>query len=330
MNLSRRDFMKTSAGAAAAGLVSTAAAKTPEEVVREVKFIDIHAHATEGSFPNIGGRQILSRPEQLLAHYDRLGVEKGVLLGLGNPENFIGGMSTESILRICKTYPGRFIPGCNIDPRACGNDPSVNFGDFIKRYRDLGCRLLGEVVANFPVSDPRLQNLFRGCEEAGIPLTFHMSSHRGFSYGIVDDPGMPQLELSLQRFPKLKIFGHSPAFWSEIGTYETVDERNGYPKGPVKEEGAIPRLMRKYPNLYGDLSAGSGCRALSRDPAYAAKFLTEFQDRIMFGLDICCPTGYVSPLPEFLRNLFLSGSISEAVFRKVARGNQIRLLGLPS
>ena len=103
--------------------------------------------------------------------------------------------------------------------------------------------------------------------------------------------------------------------------------RFGYPTGPVKE-GRIPKLMRKYPNLYGDLSAGSGNNALARDLDYAGKFLTEFQDRIMFGIDICDPNGYVSPLPGFLRELRASGAISETVFRKVARENQIRELGL--
>ena len=326
--MNRRDFIRTGSAALAVGVAGTAAAKTPDEVIAEVRYVDIHAHATESPFPKMGGHQMLCQPEELIAHYDRLGVEKGCLLGLGNPENFIGGMSTESILRLCARYPDRFIPGCNVDPRCCGNDPSVPLGDMIKGYRDRGCRLVGEVCANIPISDPRIQNLFKGCEEAGLPLTFHMSSHRGFSYGIVDDPGMPQLELSLRRFPNLKIFGHSPAFWSEIATYETVDERNGYPNGPVREEGRLPKLLRKYPNLYGDLSAGSGCRALSRDAAYAAKFLTEFQDRIMFGIDICIPDGYVSPLPGFLRDLYRSGAISETVFRKVARENQLRLLGL--
>jgi hypothetical protein len=65
-----------------------------------------------------------------------------------------------------------------------------------------------------------------------------------------------------------------------------------------------------------------------RDPEYAAKFLTEFQDRIMFGIDICDPNGYVSPLPGFLRELRKSGAISEKVFRKVARENHIKQLGI--
>jgi predicted TIM-barrel fold metal-dependent hydrolase len=102
--------------------------------------------------------------------------------------------------------------------------------------------------------------------------------------------------------------------------------RFGYPKGPVKE-GRIAQLMRKYPNLYGDLSAGSGCNALARDRAYAAKFLTEFQDRLMFAMDICAPA-HRSGLPELLKDMRDKGEISQTVFNKVAHGNARRILGI--
>jgi predicted TIM-barrel fold metal-dependent hydrolase len=273
-------------------------------------------------------KQPLCCAEQLLAHYDRLGIEKGCILGLGTPENFIGGMSNESILRLSAEYPDRFIPFCVVDPRACGNTPFAQFRDVLMHYRDRGCKGFGELCANIHLLDPRMQNLFKACEEVDLPVTFHMTTMSGWSYGVIDDAGLPELEICLQRFPKLRFFGHSSAFWSEITVCSSMQERNSRGKGPIEEEGAIQRLMRKYPNLYGDLSAGSGACALMRDPAYAAKFLTEFQDRIMFGIDICDPGGYVSPLPGFLRELRTSGAISETVFRKVARENQIRQLKL--
>jgi len=107
----------------------------------------------------------------------------------------------------------------------------------------------------------------------------------------------------------------------------TPDERGGYPKHPVHEEGAVPKLFRRYGNLHGDLSAGSGCNALTRDPEYAVRFLNEFQDRLFFGTDICAPDT-PTPLVDFLLGLRNSGMISETVFQKVARENAIRLLGL--
>jgi len=325
MESTRREFISVGGAAVLAGCATSQGVLANDDV----KYIDIHAHCTEDPLPQMGSlKQPLCCAEQLIAHYDCLGIEKGCILGLGTPENFIGGMSNESILRLCSAYPDRFIPFCVVDPRSCGNTPYAQFRDVLMHYRDRGCKGFGELCANIHLLDPRMQNLFKACEEVGLPVTFHTTPMCGWSYGVVDDSGLPALEICLQRFPKLRFFGHSSAFWSEITVCRTMQERNSRGKGPIKEEGAIQRLMRKYPNLYGDLSAGSGACALMRDPAYAAKFLAEFQDRIMFGIDICDPNGYVSPLPGFLRELRGSGAISETVFRKVARENHIRELGL--
>ena len=73
------------------------------------------------------------------------------------------------------------------------------------------------------------------------------------------------MEYTLRQFPNLKIFGHGPVFWSEIGKLETVGQRAVYmsdkgkqferlPSGPITEEGTVPKLFRMYPNLQGDLS----------------------------------------------------------------------------
>ncbi len=292
-------------------------------------FIDIHVHTmrTPG-FPRPCDRQTYASPAQLLAGYDEVGVERAAVLPECNPECSTTLQSVEEVLQIAADSGGRFVPFCNADPRAIGNSPFSPLGDLLKYYRDLGCRGVGEVCANLSILDPMVQNLFKGAQEAGLPLTFHLTPYIGCSYGLVDEAGLPGLELVLQRFPNLRIFGHSQTFWAEISVIRSVADRLGYPAGTV-EEGAIPRLMRKYPNLYGDLSAGSGCNALTRDRAYASKFLTEFQDRLFFGTDICQPTmPTLRPLAKFLRELRDSGEITQTVFRKVARENAIRELAL--
>jgi predicted TIM-barrel fold metal-dependent hydrolase len=330
MDTTRRDFIKTGVAASAAtGVAASVMADDVEKTIAETKFIDIHAHCTEYEMPPVYGKgvQPLCVAEQLIAHYDKLGVEKGVILALCNPENFIGGMSTEQILRTCAKAPDRFIPSVAADPRGLGNNAFGDFEYLFKYYRDKGCKICGEVCANLHFIDPIMQNYFKGCEAAGLPLTFHIAADENWLYGLIDEKGLPELELCLQRFPKLNFLGHSQTFWCEIGKYRTWDERTGYPKGPV-EEGRIPQLMRKYPNLYGDLSAGSGNNALARDLDYAGKFLTEFQDRIMYGVDICAPKGYVSPLDQTMKTLLRTGRISTTVYKKVARENQIRILGL--
>jgi predicted TIM-barrel fold metal-dependent hydrolase len=289
-------------------------------------FIDIHGHFLKSpGFPR-NGKPSFSTPEQLIERYDFLNIEKAVVLPVVNPECTYASQSNEEVIEVAEKT-GRFIPFCNIDPRALDNSPWSPFGDILKFYRDKGCKGIGEVCANLPFMDPLVQNLFKGAEESGLPLTFHISPTIGQNYGLYDDPGLPQLEISLQKFPNLKFFGHSQTFWAEIARLETPGERYGYPLSTVKEEGVIPKLMRKYPNLYGDLSAGSGCNALKRDKKYAVKFLDEFQDRLMFGTDICAPDT-PTPLVDFLLELKNSGDIPECVFNKVARGNAIKILKL--
>jgi len=149
----------------------------------------------------------------------------------------------------------------------------------------------------------------------------------GGLYGLYDDPGLPQLERSLQLFPDLVFLAHSQTFWAEMGTLDTPGDRYGYPMYPVREEGVVPKLMRRYPNLYGDLSAGSGCNALRRDREYGIRFIHEFQDRLLFGTDICAPDT-PTPLVDYLLLLREEGDISKKVFEKIARTNAIKLLGL--
>ena len=290
-------------------------------------FIDIHVHTTRkaGLLSDYG--ETYATPEELFKGYDEVGIERGVLLPEINPECSHVLMSNEECLDLAEKYD-RFIPFCNIDPRMLSNNWTAGLDRMMIYYKERGCKGIGEVCCNLDILDPRMQNFFRCAEIADMPVTFHMSPYVGYAYGIVDDAGLPKLEETLKRYPKLKLFGHSQTFWAEISTIRDYNDRFGYPKGPVTE-GAIPRLMRKYPNLYGDLSAGSGCNALSRDPEYAVKFLNEFQDRLFFGTDICQPTmPTLRPLANFLNDLLAKGAISQTVFNKVARENAIRVLEL--
>jgi hypothetical protein len=289
-------------------------------------FIDIHVHfrSTPG-FPRAGG-QTYATPEQLIERYDAIGVERAVVLPGVNPECSHVPQSNEEVLMVAEKN-SRFIPFCNVDPRALSNSIEAPLGKIFSYYKERGCKGIGEVCANLHFLDPLVQNLFKGAEESGLPLTFHIAPQIGGHYGLYDQPGLPQLETSLQRFPKLMFFGHSQAFWAEIAPLKSPFDRWGYPNGPVETDGRVVKLMRKYPNLYGDLSAGSGCNALKRDRAYGVWFLNEFQDRLFFGTDICAPDT-PTPLADYLQELRASGEISEAVFRKVARENAIRVLGL--
>jgi len=299
-------------------------------------FIDIHAHAYRKHPPILVQ---FCTAEQVLERYDQAGIEKGALLPIVSPEIYLP-QANEEILDMVEQYPDRFIPFCNIDPRALTNSADAPLGDLLRYYRDQGCKGLGEVMPNMPMMDPMVQNLFKHAQDVGLPVIFDGSDQVGGDFGLYDDPGLPQLEHTLQRFPELIMLGHGPVFWSEIGRLETPAERSSVfrpdggqvgcrPSGPIKEEGVVPKLLRRYPNLYGDLSDPNPWNALARDSEYGPKFLTEFQDRLLFGTDIC---SFEMPFPmvDLLLEWRDTKKISEEVFNKVARENAVKLLGLES
>jgi predicted TIM-barrel fold metal-dependent hydrolase len=101
----------------------------------------------------------------------------------------------------------------------------------------------------------------------------------------------------------------------------------GYPTGPVTEGGRLPELLRRYDNLWADISAGSGHNAISRDPDFGYAFLENFQDRVLYGTDICWP-GQEVQQSQFLLDGLGSGRLSQQAFDKIARTNAEGLLGL--
>ena len=291
--------------------------------------IDIHAHCYRKPFLNMPGSDPWPTPENLLPRYDKLGVDKAVIQLLIGPEFYLP-TTNEDALEIAATYPDRFIPFCNIHPQAFGNSPFTKLEKVMMRYKEAGCKGIGEVIVNRHFTDPFMQNFFRAIEETDFPMTIHVAHRAGNCYGIIDEPGLPELDETLSRFPNLKILGHAMSFWSEIGPLDTIYGRAGYPKGKITEDGALVKIMRKHPNLYGDLSAGSGANALTRDPEYAVKFMTEFQDRLCFGIDICSANERPADhkLLDFMNKMLADNCISREIYDKIMYKNAVALLKL--
>ena len=79
--------------------------------------------------------------------------------------------------------------------------------------------------------------------------------------------------------------------------------------------------------LYGDLSAGSGYNAISRDREFGIAFLNEFSDRLLFGTDIA-NVPQETPIVGYLDELRDAGAISDEVYERVTWKNANRVLGL--
>jgi len=289
-----------------------------------VKKIDIHVHSTrKKGMPRPDGTDYATA-EELRDLYDRMGIEFGVLLPSVNIEGTFHHNTNEDMQDIALQYPESFVWFCNIDPRMGWNSPEADLSYFIEYYKAQGAKGIGELCCSLSFDDPYVENLFYHAEKCGMSVTFHIGEERN-DYGLIDDPGLPRLEGALKKFPNLKFLGHSQKFWAEISS--DVGDRNGYPTGKVKPGGRLVELMRKYPNLCGDLSAGSGQNALMRDPEFAYQFLEEFQDRLFFGTDICAPTNWLE-LSFFLDDAVENGHISQECYNKVCRENALRLLGM--
>ncbi len=298
-----------------------------------VKYIDIHAHAYRRPVPFVVE---FCTAEQLVRRYDEAGIEMGAVLPIVSPEIYFP-QANEDILDMVEAYPDKLFPFCNIDPRVLTNSADAPLDRVLNYYKDRGCKGIGEIMLNRPMNDLMVQNLFKHAEKVGLPVTCDGSDQLTGDFGLYDDPGLPQLEHTLQRFPKLDMIAHGPVFWAEITrlprpalrktTFTPNGDQVGWivPTTKIQEEGVVQQLFRQYPNLYGELS--DAYVQLARDDEYGPKFLTEFQDRLFFGTDLC----HVS-VPFNLKNLLdswhKSGKISDTVFRKIVRENAIKYFKL--
>ena len=77
-------------------------------------------------------------------------------------------------------------------------------------------------------------------------------------------------------------------------------------------------------SIHGDLSAGSGAGAVSRDLDFGREFLIRRQDRIVFGTDFLAPKQDVPQFELFETKLKLPDEVGTKIFR----GNARKLLGL--
>lgn len=291
--------------------------------------IDMHVHP---HFP--GGPERLRggtwpAPEEVRSAYERLNIEKGVIMSCYAPEHMHDPITSRDAESMFQRYPETFAGWfCAIDPRMCTNSPQSNLSYYLDFFRERGAVGAGELQANMYIDDPRMLNLLSHCEKCNMPVTIHFGKPGGVC-GVADDLGLPRLEKVLASFPKLRILGHAMAFWSELSADVTSETREQYPCGPVIPEGRLPMLLRKYPNLLCDISAGSGLNALTRDPEYTFRFIEEFYERIYFATDISSPQtiGQTAvKLCAFLDQGYQDGNISLTAYRAICRENALALL----
>ncbi len=235
------------------------------------------------------------------------------------PDGTHAGIAFADLLRARDEYPQRFIPGYCPHPLK-GDAPGL----FEAACRIHGVRVCGEWKFRIPFDDPRCLNLFWKAGELGCPVVFHLdipfvtdaaSGKRRYLpswYGGT----VANLERALQACPETTFIGHAPGFWREIsGDADQCTE--GYPSGPVTPGGRLYRLFDTYPNLYADISAGSGHTAISRDLEHGRAFMKRYSDRLLFGRDY-----YGGKWGELVETI----GLDDAAKARIYNGNALQLV----
>jgi predicted TIM-barrel fold metal-dependent hydrolase len=309
MSYSRRQFLVTST---AALIARGAGAQATAEPV-----IDIHQHT------NYLGRAV----EDLVAHQRRMGVTQTILLPAGTAvdrASTYGGksnglaakaMGNESVQAVARAYPGEFFFGANevTDlPGARGE---------IEQALKAGAKVIGEQKFGVECDSPESQELYALAEKYGVPVLLHFQ-HKMYNLGIERFPAM------LEKFPKVNFIAHAQTFWANIDKNH-ADQAVLYPKGPVTPGGLTDVMLTKYPNFYGDMSAGSGLNAMMRDEEQARGFLARHAETLMYGSDCpdvegagekCTGTGILAAIRRL--------APTKEVKRKILYGNAKRLFRL--
>jgi predicted TIM-barrel fold metal-dependent hydrolase len=123
----------------------------------------------------------------------------------------------------------------------------------------------------------------------------------------------------------VNFIGHAQTWWGNID--KNHDQIVMYPKTPVTRGGITDRLLSDYPNMYGDLSAGSGLNSMLRDEDHARESLKRHQNKLLFGSDCSDRAGegdgcLGARILAAVRRL----APDAAAVRKILYGNATRLM----
>lgn len=309
---SRRHFLQSAAlltaGAALSGCETSGA--------RPERIIDIHQHV------GYSGRT----DEVLLEHQRRMGIAKTVLLPAGRPMNS------------ASTHEGE---SNGLEAKCLGNDACYRFvrkhsrsytfaanevpdaPDALKeieRYLKRGAVMIAEQKFGVECDSPQMQSIYQLAADYGVPVLMHWQYQR-YNYGFEFFYKM------LEKYPRTVFLGHAQTWWAHIDRGYLDDPGNLYPKGPVTPGGLTDRYLSDYPNMYGDLSAGSGLNALARDEDHARAFLERHQDKLLYGSDCNDLAGFGTACQGAQTISLLRRLIPEpAVRRKLFSQNARRLL----
>ncbi|QEC52199.1 amidohydrolase family protein [Anseongella ginsenosidimutans] len=237
------------------------------------RIIDIHQHTDYTGRPN----------EQLISHQRTMGISTTILLPAGSPvvsasthQGVSNGLQAgctgnEVCYRIAQEYPDEFVFGSNEVPDLPGAVKEI------EKYLKLGAKVIGELKFGVDCDSPEMQRIYELAGKYEVPVLMHWQ-HKMYSYHL------ERFHKMLEKYPEVNFIGHAQTWWANVDKNHE-DQSVLYPETKVAAGGITDRLLSDYPNMYGDLSAGSGLNSLLRDEAHAREFLERHQDKLLYGSD---------------------------------------------
>jgi len=283
-HVSRRTFVGTSLSACAAALFPCAV-HAADPVAAESKaagsntkpaepIIDIHQHTNYHDRTN--GR--------LLFHQRAMGVTQTILLPAGSSVrrpstndgkyNGLGGVragGNDSCAEMAAAHPKEFYTGAN----EVTDLPEAR--DEIEKRLKAGAIIIGEQKFTVECDSPQSRILYALAADYNVPILLH------FQHGTYN-LGYERFATVLEKFPKTNFIGHAQTFWANIDKNH-ADQKVLYPKGKVTAGGWTDRYLADFPNMYADMSAGSGLNAFTRDEEHGTEFVKRHQNKLLFGSD---------------------------------------------
>ena len=261
---------------------------TKETFVPKAKYpvIDCHVH-------------VVARTPEEVAEWvrtmDKVGMDKSIVL-----TEATGSAFDALINSLPKAYPWRFLLYCGMDMTDIDKPDYSNraVAELVRCYNkgargvgelsDKGYGLTGTALPcdkRLHPDDPRLDAFWEKCTELKMPVNLHVADHPSC---------WTPLDVYQERSPD---YQHFNQYGKDVPSYdELITIRNRtLEKHPATifiachlgnqghDLGKLSLALDKYPNLYLDTSARD--YEMGRTPRAYAKFLTKYQNRIVFGTD---------------------------------------------
>jgi predicted TIM-barrel fold metal-dependent hydrolase len=266
--------------------------------------IDIHQHT------DYSGRT----DEELIRHQRVMGITRTILLPAGSRYGLaVGAGGNDSVVALSRRLPREYAYFANELP----DIPETRA--VLEKYLKMGALGIGEQKFPVEADSSSIDTVAAIAEEFHVPVLLHFEfNHYNLSF--------ERFYKVLERHPKVNFIGHAQTWWCNIDRNCVQSEM--YPKTAVTAGGLTDRWLSGYPNLYGDLSAGSGLNSMLRDEDHARDFLKRHQDRLLFGSDCndregSGPKCLGSQIIAAIRRL----APDRQAERKILYGNAVKLCG---